>query len=113
MADSFTLAKRGYTKSSALALLTGEWNLTTRQQELLDIHQYYVRKWETSWVRNTIRDGLLTHEGISYAVIYRSCTPASLRGTVEVKCSFRASGNGNFVLVQPTITVANTKLLEN
>lgn len=95
------LAKKGFSKSAALALLTNEWDLTTTQQSMLDIHEYYVRRWEAKYVRSLIREGMLTHEAVTYAVIYRSCTPASLRHVTEVKCSFRASGNGNFVLIQP------------
>jgi len=106
--SALTLAKQGLSKSKVLSMLTNEWDLTTSQQKLLDIHEYYVRRWEASYIRNIIRDGLITHETVTYAVIYRSCTPASLRLAAEVKCSFRASGNGNFVLIQP---ITNSKEL--
>jgi hypothetical protein len=101
MATALELAKSGLSKSKVLAILTNDWNINYTLHRPLDIHEYYVRRWESSYVRELIRDGMITHEAVTYAVIYRSCTPSSMKHHLEMKCSFRASGNGNFVLIQP------------
>jgi hypothetical protein len=99
---SIALAKSGYSLQEVLAALTNRWDLSIDEQRAYKVHTYYVRRWKATYVRNGIDDGIITHDGIPYCVIYRSCTPASLKNVDEVKISFRAGDYGNFALVQPT-----------
>lgn len=98
---SITLAKAGYSLQEVLAALTNKWDLSPEELAAYKVHNYYMRRWDAKYVRSGIDDGIITHDGIPYCVIYRSCTPASLRTVAEVKVSFRAGDYGNFALVQP------------
>jgi len=99
--SALSLAKRGLSKQRLLHLLTNKWELTSEEQKLCSITHYFMCTYPTHIIRLDIRDGCITDNDIQYCVIYRSCTPASLRTVTTVRISFRASGNGNFALIQP------------
>lgn len=98
---SIIMARNGYNTQEVMAVMTNAWDITEETRRKYRIHIYYVRKWGCGFVRNEIHDGIITHDGIPYCVIYRSCTPASLKQAKYVHVSFRAGDFGNFALIQP------------
>jgi len=100
--QALELAKRGISKQELLSALINIWELTPGTCEGYKITTF-LRKWEVSYVLRTIKEGCITYEDIDYSVVYRSCSPASLRKHTECKLSFRCASVGNFVLIQPVL----------
>lgn len=100
---ALTLAKQGISKQTALAILLNEWELTPEIQLYYGVHTYFIHQWQGKYLRKEVKEGIITLNGITYAVVYRGCSPTVAFKAAQVKCSFRASSSiGNFVLVQPT-----------
>ena len=101
--SALSLAKSNMCKSSLLSIVTNEWELTDRHMDELSLSHYFIKIWEGSHLRSSLQDGTLhdIESNVSYAVIYRGCTPAIAFKSYRVIISFRATNVGCFALVQP------------
>ena len=112
MQDKFSvlkLAKAGTSRSILLSALTSSWELDDAMLARCEVTMYRRAKMQIGAFKNLLKDGTISFLEEPYCVIYRSCTPASLRNYKEVQISYRASPLGNFALVQPVLVYTHMK----
>jgi tRNA uridine 5-carbamoylmethylation protein Kti12 len=95
----------GASKQRILAALTGLWNIHELEASDYLILSTSYRYINGMRLRNRIMSGTVTVEGITYAVIYHRTTPELCFRAERVRCSYRETEVGNFLLVQP-VTIA-------
>jgi len=103
MKTALQLAKEGIGKQELLSTLTNCWEISPYLQARLGIDIYFLRRWNSNYVREEIQDGIITYEHDDYCVIYRSCSPATLKNHLQLNISFRQHEIGNFALIQPVL----------
>jgi len=103
MKTALQLAKEGIGKQELLSVLTNTWEISPYLQKRLGIGNYFLRKWDADFVREEIQDGTIYYMDTPYCVIYRSCSPGTLKNHLELRISFRESDIGNFAIIQPVL----------
>lgn len=76
----------GIDKSLASELLT-EFNLSPRYVDRLE--KYYVLHWTGEWFERCNLSGIISHQGIQYAVCYYKCNLRDASEAKQVAISFR------------------------
>lgn len=102
MKTALALAKEGLNKQELLSLLINKWEIPDHEQEHYGIISY-LRQWDSSYVRESIHEGTIGHTGYTYCVVYRSCSPATLKNYKRLNVSFREAAIGNFAIIQPVL----------
>jgi hypothetical protein len=108
--DSLSLAQRGINKAEVVQLLSQAWELKLMQLIQCEVTHYHIKQWSGHYFASQLHDGCITiqetlsgtKQPTSYQVIYSRTNAATVRNSMQVLCSFRASPYGNFVLVQAT-----------
>ena len=100
------LAAHNLTRTRALHLLTNIWSLSQQEIAALSITEYVLHTLTGQQFRESVQDGIFIHYGISYSIVYRSCTPTSAYKSPVLRISTRCSPLGNFAIVQPAQELA-------
>jgi len=88
--------------SSLRYMLQNHFNYPIEFLDTLD--SYYLRYWDSKYFLKLIKDGTVTVEDTIYHIIYKDCSPYSIRKCSQVKLSFRTPakeyGMESYVLVR-------------
>lgn len=101
--SALQLAKEGVSKQQMLSLLTNSWELSAAELLAYGITGYHLRRLDSQWLKDNIKEGSFTYDLITYCAIYRSCNPATMTRYKNIRVSFRESDVGNFALLQPVM----------
>lgn len=79
--------KYGITRQNLNYLMT---HFHTFPHEFKDcLSKYYLLYWSGSHFQSQLHEGKLTHDNITYDVIYLGCTPENIKFALQIKVSFR------------------------
>lgn len=68
-------------------ILINRFELTIDQQ--LACEKYYILRWSKATLRQSMRSGTITHQGVTYLVVYKECKPTDIKSNTELVLSFR------------------------
>ncbi len=104
--SALTVAKNsipaGAGKATILASIVSVWDIQSCNLSEYILALSYQRI-AGSKLRNRLMSGTITVSGVTYAVIYHRTTPERCFQSASVRCSYRQTVFGNFVLVQPVL----------
>lgn len=88
MSASSAYVRHGVTRSLIHHLAINYFHYPSEYQDTLK--SYYIHHWTGTHTMSEIHDGIITHAGTAYLVVFQNCTPYNVsRSQHPVRLSFR------------------------
>jgi len=79
--------KHGIPKSDMHSALINRFELTPEQAAACE--KYYILHWRGAHFKHVMRNGIITHQGVDYLVVYTECKPTDILTSSYLYVSFR------------------------
>lgn len=81
--------KHGIPKSEMHSALINRFELTPEQ--IAACEKYYILRWKGAHFKHILQNGTITHQGVTYLVVYKDCKPTDIQTSSTIHVSFRKS----------------------